>query len=76
MWGMGLTANAYAINSRSCPAGAGTSYGGNTILNSFHTGGINVLMGDAAVRFISESIDFSVFQRACVRADGDVGDPP
>jgi prepilin-type N-terminal cleavage/methylation domain-containing protein len=76
MWGMGLTANAYAINSRSCPAGANASYVGNTVLNSFHTGGINVLMGDAAVRFITESVDFTTFQRACSRADGDVSDLP
>jgi len=70
LWGMGLTCNAYAINSQTCPAGAGFSWGGNTILNSFHTNGINVLLTDGSVRFLSGSVDFNVFQRACARNDG------
>jgi prepilin-type N-terminal cleavage/methylation domain-containing protein len=70
LWGMGLTCNAYVINSKSCPAGAGFSWGGNTILNSYHTGGINVLLTDASSRFLTESIDFTMFQRACSRNDG------
>ncbi|MDY3560544.1 DUF1559 domain-containing protein [Gemmata sp. JC673] len=70
LWGMGLTANAYAINSKTCGSGAGFSYGGNTILNSFHSGGINVLVADGSVRFVNESIDFTTFQRLCARNDG------
>ena len=69
LWGMGLTSVAYAINTTSCPAGAGFSWGGNTILNSYHTGGINVLLTDGSVRFVPESIDFVTFQRLCVRDD-------
>jgi len=69
LWGMGLTCNAYAINSMTCPAGAGFSWGGNTILNSFHTGGVNVLMTDGSVRFLSNSVDFNVVQRAMSRND-------
>jgi prepilin-type processing-associated H-X9-DG protein len=72
MWGMGLTCNAYAINNRACPAGANFSWGGNTILNSNHTGGIQVLLGDGSVRFVADSIDFNTFQRACIRNDGQV----
>jgi prepilin-type N-terminal cleavage/methylation domain-containing protein len=70
LWGMGLTCNAYAINSQTCPAGAGFSWGGNTIINSNHTGGINCVLVDGSVRFVPTSIDFNVWQRACARNDG------
>jgi prepilin-type N-terminal cleavage/methylation domain-containing protein/prepilin-type processing-associated H-X9-DG protein len=72
LWGMGLTCNAYAINSQTCPAGAGFSWGGNTILNSGHTNGINVAMTDGSVRYLGNSVDFTTFQRACARNDGQV----
>jgi len=72
LWGMGLTANMFAINSKTCPGGAAFSWGGNTILNSFHSGGINVLATDGSVRFITDSIDFTTFQRLCARNDGQV----
>jgi prepilin-type processing-associated H-X9-DG protein len=70
LWGMGLTNVAYAINSTTCPAGANFSWGGNTILNSNHSGGINVLLGDGSVRFVRQTVDFPTFQRACARDDG------
>lgn len=69
-WGLGLTCNAYAINSRTAATGANTSYVGNSILNSQHPNGINVLMSDGAVRFVQNQTDFTSFQRLCVRADG------
>jgi prepilin-type N-terminal cleavage/methylation domain-containing protein len=69
LWGMGLTCNAYVINSKTCSAGAGFSWGGNTILNSAHTNGINVVLTDGSVRFVPESVDFNVFQQACSRND-------
>lgn len=73
-WGLGLTCVAYAINSRVAPAGANTSYVGNSILNSQHPLGINVVMTDGSVQFIPEQIDFTTFQRLCVKADGFVAD--
>jgi len=69
MWGMGLTCNAYVINSKTCPAGSNFSWGGNTILNSNHTGGINIALTDGSVRFLSDTIDFPTFQKACARND-------
>jgi prepilin-type N-terminal cleavage/methylation domain-containing protein len=69
-WGMGVTCVAYAINSQSCPAGSGTSYVGNSILNSFHTNGINALVCDGSVRFVNNNLDFTMFQRMCAKADG------
>ncbi|NBO91848.1 MAG: DUF1559 domain-containing protein [Planctomycetia bacterium] len=76
MWGMGLSCVAYANNSRTAAAGANTSYVGNSILNSFHTGGIIVLMADGSNRFVPDSVDFPTFQRLCTRADGLIANLP
>ncbi|VTS06310.1 DUF1559 domain-containing protein [Tuwongella immobilis] len=76
IWGMGLTCVAYRINSRTAAAGSSQSYHGNTILNSEHTGGINVVFTDGSVRFITDSIDFFEFQKLCTRADGLVNNLP
>lgn len=70
MWGMSLTSNAYAINSQTTSAGSNTSYVGNSILNSFHPSGINVLFADGSVRFANDNTDFNNFQRLCTRNDG------
>ena len=70
LWGDGLTCSAYSINNKTAPAGAGFTWGGNTILNSAHPGGINALMTDGTVRYVRDSIDFVTFQRACSRNDG------
>jgi prepilin-type N-terminal cleavage/methylation domain-containing protein/prepilin-type processing-associated H-X9-DG protein len=69
-WGMGLTCVAYGINSRTAGAGANITYGGNTIINSNHTGGINACFTDGSVRFMRQTMDFANFQRLCVRNDG------
>ena len=70
IWGMGLTCVAYAINSPTAAAGSNTSYKGNTILNSNHTGGITTLRTDGSVKFVPSNIDFVTFQKMCVRDDG------
>jgi prepilin-type N-terminal cleavage/methylation domain-containing protein len=44
--------------------------GNNTMINSFHPGGIHVLMTDAAVRFMSETISLTTLQRLSVKDDG------
>jgi prepilin-type N-terminal cleavage/methylation domain-containing protein/prepilin-type processing-associated H-X9-DG protein len=75
-WGMGLTCVAYAPNSQSAGAGANITYGGNTILNSKHSNGLNMLATDGSVRFVSNSTDFANFQRMCVRNDGLVTSEP
>jgi prepilin-type N-terminal cleavage/methylation domain-containing protein len=69
-WGMGLTCVAYAINSRTTAAGSDTSYKGNSVLNSSHPGGINVIMGDGSVQFVAQTMDFTTFQRLCTKSDG------
>jgi prepilin-type N-terminal cleavage/methylation domain-containing protein/prepilin-type processing-associated H-X9-DG protein len=76
LWGVGLTCNAYAINNKTQATGANTSYVGNTILNSSHAGGINVLFTDGSTRFMSETVDFTALQRAMARNDGQVNTLP
>jgi hypothetical protein len=40
------------------------------MINSFHPGGIHVLLTDAAVRFMNETISLTTLQRLCVKDDG------
>ena len=41
-------------------------------LHSMHTGGINILLGDGSVRFISDGIDMDTYKNLADRADGNV----
>lgn len=70
LWGAGLTAVTQAPNSPTAGTGASFTWGGNTILNSFHTGGIHVGVGDGSVRFVSDNINFTTFQSLCSKDDG------
>jgi prepilin-type N-terminal cleavage/methylation domain-containing protein len=69
-WSTGLTSIQYQINSKTAPSGADNPWDPNTILNSYHTGGIHAAMGDGAVRFISENIDMLTLRRLATRDDG------
>ena len=71
-WGAGNTAIRYANNSQVAAAGANQNYTGNTILNSYHVGGIHVLMTDGAVRFISDNINFTTLTQLACKDDGKV----
>jgi prepilin-type N-terminal cleavage/methylation domain-containing protein/prepilin-type processing-associated H-X9-DG protein len=75
-WQMGLTCVVYQNNRQTTAAGANQVYLPNTILNSFHTGGINVAMGDGSVRFVTDSVTLATFQAACSRNDGVVNNLP
>ena len=44
----------------------------NTVIQSAHTGGVHVLLGDGTVRFLSESINLDTFKWLADRADGQV----
>ncbi len=74
-WSAGLTGVQYKINSPTTAGGSNSPYDANTVLNSFHTGGIHVLLSDGSVRFISNNIDFNTMANLCSRNDGvPVGD--
>lgn len=74
----GITTVAFAINAKSGQNGGMTvpksnvAYAGNTILNSFHPGGIHVLLADGSVRFVSDNLNFLTLRQLCVRDDGQV----
>ena len=38
---------------------------------SFHTNGVNVAMADGSVRFVSDSVDFTIWQAAGTKAGGE-----
>ena len=71
----GITTVAFSINARSAQTGgntvprSNTPYAGNTIINSYHPGGIHVLLSDGSVRFVSENIEFLTLRRLCIRDD-------
>ncbi len=78
-WGAGTTCLRYPINhglrkqriARSSIPGADRAWDFNTIINSFHTGGIQVGLGDGSIRFVSENLDFGTLQKMCSMNDGE-----
>jgi prepilin-type N-terminal cleavage/methylation domain-containing protein/prepilin-type processing-associated H-X9-DG protein len=40
--------------------------------SSYHSGGVNLCMGDGSVRFVSDSVDFAAWQAAGTKAGGEV----
>jgi hypothetical protein len=57
-------------NSSTLPGAVGQNC--NSPLNSEHTGGIHILMGDGAVKFISNNIDFDLSRFIFTRNDNQV----
>jgi prepilin-type N-terminal cleavage/methylation domain-containing protein/prepilin-type processing-associated H-X9-DG protein len=74
-WSTGLTGVQYRINAPTMAGGSDNPWDANTVINSFHTGGIHVLLADGSVRFISDNLDFTTLRNLCSRDDGvPVGD--
>ena len=71
-WGSGTSTIRYTINHTSRPGGANSTWDANTILNSYHVGGIHVLLGDGAVRFISQNINQLTLHQLGSKQDGQV----
>lgn len=69
-WSTGLTSVQYRINSPTTAAGSDNPWDANTVINSFHVGGIQGLLGDGSVRFLSENMDMAVLRNLCSREDG------
>lgn len=66
----GLTTVRYRINAQNATVSSSSaSYENNTIMNSFHIGGIHGLMADGSVRFLSDDTDFTVLLAVCSRND-------
>ena len=42
----------------------------NTLLNSFHSGGINSMLADGSVRFLNETVELNTLYRLCCKEDG------
>jgi prepilin-type N-terminal cleavage/methylation domain-containing protein len=71
-WQTGTTCIRHAPNSKAADAGNGHPYRNNTVINSFHTGGVFVLLGDGSVRFVSENIDFQNLKKLAISSDNQV----
>ncbi len=69
-WSTGLTTVQYRINSPTAAAGSDNPWDANTVINSFHVGGIHGLLGDGSVRFISDNVDMGILRNLCSREDG------
>lgn len=65
-----VTAVRYSPNKVASSA-EGTGWRGpNTILSSFHTGGVHVAIADGAVRFVGDNISLDLLRKLCARDDG------
>jgi len=69
-YGSGTVTVRYQINAKTTSLGSSSVYHANTILNSFHTGGIHALLGDGAVRFLSDSMNIDTLKNLACRDDG------
>ena len=69
-WQTGTTCLRWAPNSKFEHAGNGHPYRNNTIINSFHTGGVFILLTDGSVRFASDNVDFQTLKKLAMRNDG------
>ncbi|OAI40015.1 hypothetical protein AYO40_00885 [Planctomycetaceae bacterium SCGC AG-212-D15] len=71
-----MTSIKYSINQKTgwsgdCAAtGVCDNLGSNIPLNSTHAGGVNILLGDGAVRFLSDSTSIAVLAQLATRDDG------
>ena len=68
----GTTTVRYNPNYNIITPGNSYQYRHNTVLNSFHPGGITMLLADGSVRFIPDTIDLETLKRLAVRNDGEV----
>jgi hypothetical protein len=62
--------NAPAVYNDANWPGVGDNFGSNNPLNSAHTGGVQILLTDGAVRFVSENINMFTLRCLATRDDG------
>jgi prepilin-type N-terminal cleavage/methylation domain-containing protein len=71
LWQTGTSCIRFSPNSNIVQTGATEQmYRNNTVWNSFHVGGIQVLMTDGSAHFISDNIDFDKLKALACRYDG------
>jgi hypothetical protein len=76
LWQTGTTCVRFAPNSDIIQTGAtDRMWRNNTILNSEHPGGVQVVLTDGSVNFISDTIDFINLKRLACRYDGEPVQP-
>ena len=71
-WGVGYPNGAVGDTSVAMNNFAGSSTGAPNCYSSQHVGGITILMGDGAVRFLNQSIDFTVYGSLSTKAGAEV----
>lgn len=69
-YGTGVTSVFHSPNPSSTGAEANAQWDWNTPLTSYHTGGVHVLLGDGATRFLGDNTDLLLIQKLCARNDG------
>ncbi|MEW4565794.1 DUF1559 domain-containing protein [Bremerella sp. JC770] len=72
VWFAGTTTVRYNPNYDIITAGNSYQYRHNTVLNSFHPGGVNMMHGDGSTRFVADTIELETLKRLAVRNDGEV----
>ncbi|UUO08280.1 DUF1559 domain-containing protein [Blastopirellula sp. J2-11] len=75
MYTSGITTVRLAPNAfwnSGAPSNAKLPYAPNTILNSYHPGGIQTAFADGSVHFVSEVVDLDMLRKLSVRDDGAV----
>jgi len=69
----GITTVRFQLNARTTVTNASAlPYHTNTVLNSFHTNGVNAVFADGSVRFLSDAIPMTTLQYISVKDDGQV----
>jgi len=72
-WTLNTTSIRFPINyDGALLDGMSQAYHKHTLLNSAHTGGVQVLLADGSVRFLSENLDFATLTALADKADGTV----
>ncbi|WP_417850732.1 DUF1559 domain-containing protein [Thalassoglobus sp.] len=71
-WGTGVRTIRYSPNPAIAPPGGDQTYNSNGPLTSEHVGGVQIVMADGSVRFLSENLDITTLLALGSAKDGQV----